>query len=61
MNDFLGKEISVGDEVVFVNDANRNPGLRKGFVRKIYTNDKECTVDNKSHVFSRRIMKIEAD
>lgn len=58
MTDFLGNEIKAGDMVVFVKDSNRCPHLCKGTVKKIYSNDKECTVDSISHVYSNRLMKL---
>lgn len=61
MKDFLGNALQVGDEVVFVADANSSPSLSKGKVTKIYTNDKECSVSGRSHVYSNRIMKLNND
>ena len=46
MTDFLGNEIKTGDTVVFIKDSNHCPHLCKGTVKKIYSNDKECTVDS---------------
>ena len=59
MKDVFGNELKVGDKVVFVDGANNSSRLAKGTVKKIYSNDKECTVDSKSHVLSFRVMKLD--
>lgn len=59
MKDFLGNELKVGDNVVFIASANDSPRLETGTVDKIYANDKECTVTGRSHVYSSRLMKLD--
>jgi len=58
MKDIRGASIKVGDVVAYACKDCGDVRLKTGIVRKIYTNDKECTVDSTSHVFENRIMKI---
>lgn len=62
MKDFRGKDIFVGDKVIFVGNVTKSARLDKGVVTKIYANDTECTVTTKikghSHILSDRIMKL---
>lgn len=58
MKDFMGTQLSVGDKVVFVKGANNSSALEIGNIKKIYDNDRVCTVDCHSHVKSYRIMKL---
>ena len=64
MKDFMGKELKVGDNVVFVENVNKFSNLSKGTVKKFYSGhfgEDECTVNSKSHVTSSRIMKLEEE
>lgn len=59
MKDFEGKDLKVGDEVIFIYGANGTKSLRRGKISKIYANDEECSVDGCAHIAYFRISKIE--
>lgn len=66
MKDALGKELQVGDKVVFVYGANANSRLMIGTVNKIYVtksynHEEECTVNASAHVRSFRVMKLDEE
>ena len=54
MKDILGNELHEGDTVVYVVSGN----LYKGTIKKIYKDDKGCTVNSNPHVYPYRIAKI---
>ena len=61
MKDCKGQELNIGDEVVFVYGRNNDAILMTGKITKFYKgrfNDDECSVDNNSHIKSKRIMKL---
>ena len=53
MKDVLGKELHVGDNVVYVVGSKLHPGV----IKKIF-GEKECTVNSTPHVYPSRIAKI---
>ena len=57
MKDCTGNILNVGDRVIFIWGANNDPRLKIGHVTKIYANDRECSVDGHSHIFSKRVIK----
>lgn len=59
MKDFEGKDLKVGDEVIFIYGANVDKRLSRGKISKIYANDEECSVNGCSHIKSFRIYKVE--
>ena len=61
MKDCKGKELNIGDEVVFIRGKNSGASLDTGIVTKFYKNRfdyDECSVGNQSHILSKRIMKL---
>jgi len=58
MKDCKGNELKVGDSVVYVHGKNSNACLATGNVTKIYSNDKECSVDGNAHIYYFRVMKL---
>ena len=58
MKDCTGNVLNIGDRVVFISGSTSDPRLAIGNVSKIYTNDKECSVDGKSHIYRKRIIKV---
>lgn len=58
MVDVKGKELAIGDHVVFIYGANSRPVLRTGRVTNIASSNMECSVDGKPHIYTRRVMKI---
>lgn len=61
MTDCKGKELQIGDEVVYVHGKNSDACLKTGKVTKFYKNrynQDECSVDSASHILSFRIMKL---
>lgn len=62
MTDCKGKELNIGDEVVFIRGKNSFASLDTGNITKFYKNrygEDECSVGNQSHILSFRIMKLE--
>lgn len=59
MKDINGIELKVGDSVVYVYGKNSNASLAIGRVTKIYSNNKECSVDGNAHIYDFRIMKLD--
>lgn len=59
MKDCKGQELKVGDYVAFVYGASRDPLMRTGHITKISPSGRECSVDGKPHVYSRRVLKLE--
>ena len=59
MKDINGRKLNVGDRVVFIAGASRNPILKIGTITKIYENNKECSVDGNAHVYNNRVMLVE--
>ena len=62
MRDCKGKELSVGDRVVFIRGKNSSASLDTGNITKFYKNcygEDECSVGSQSHILSFRIMKLE--
>lgn len=61
MKDCKGKELNIGDEVVFIHRKNSKAGLDTGKITKFYKNhygEDECSVGRQSHILSFRIMKL---
>lgn len=58
MKDCKGNELKVGDKVVFVRGRKTDISLEVGYVSKIYPHGEACSVDNRPHITSRKIMKI---
>lgn len=58
MKDFEGKDLKVGDEVIFIYGANVDKRLSRGKISKIYANDEECSVNGCSHIKSFRLYKV---
>jgi hypothetical protein len=56
MKDFKGNILHEGDMVICILGAASSPFLYQGKITKIYKNNKECSVDGSSHIFSNRIM-----
>jgi len=53
MKDCKGKELQIGDEVVYVHGKNSDARLRTGKVTKFYKgrfDREECSVDGNSHI-----------
>lgn len=59
MFDCKGNELHVGDNVVYIRGANASAMLETGHITKIYTNNKECSVDGYAHVYDFRVMKLD--
>lgn len=51
MKDVFGMEVKEGDEVLFIKNSRNNPTLAKGRVTKIYKNDRQCSVDEYTHIY----------
>lgn len=61
MTDCKGKELSIGDEVVFICGKNSFASLDIGNITKFYKNrygEDECSVGSQSHILSRMIMRL---
>ena len=61
MTDCKGKELNVGDEVVFIRGKNSFASLDTGNITKFYKSrygEDECSVGGQSHILSFRIMKL---
>ena len=61
MKDINGKELHIGDRVVYVAGKNKNAGLAVGEIKKFYKGyfgDDECTVECSTHVTEQRIMLL---
>lgn len=61
MTDCKGKELNIGDKVVFIRGKNSLASLDIGNITKFYKNhygEDECSVGNQSHILSFRIMKL---
>lgn len=58
MKDCKGNELKVGDSVVYVHGKNSSACLATGNVTKIYSNDKERSIDGNAHIYDFRVMKL---
>ena len=61
MKDCKGKELNIGDEVVFIRGKNSGASLDTGVITKFYKNrfdSDECSVGSQAHILSWRIMKL---
>lgn len=61
MVDCKGKELQVGDEVVYIKGKNSLAKLETGRITKFYKNHRnedECSVGSQSHLLSFRVFKI---
>ena len=60
MKDCKGRELQVGDTVVYVKGKNTTASLATGKVTKFYKGyyAEECSVDSQSHITSERVMKL---
>lgn len=61
MTDCKGKELQIGDEVVYVHGKNSDARLRTGKITKFYKgrfDREECSVDSATHILSFRVMKL---
>lgn len=61
MKDCKGKDLMIGDSVVYVHGKNSDAHLETGTVTKFYKghfSDDECSVDGTAHIKSSRIMKL---
>lgn len=61
MVDCKGRELQIGDEVVFVRGKNSFASLDTGKITKFYKNhhnEDECSVGSQSHILESRIMKL---
>ena len=62
MKDCKGRELQIGDEVVFIRGKNRDAVLDTGKITKFYKNHynkDECSVGSQSHIWGSRVMKLE--
>lgn len=62
MLDCNGKELNIGDKVVYVHSKNSDACLVIGYITKFYKNysgKDECTVGSTTHILSKRIMKLD--
>lgn len=62
MKDCKGRELSVGDEVVYVHGKNNDGYLNTGKITKFYKgafNREECSVGSATHISSNRIMRLD--
>lgn len=61
MKDMNGKELHIGDKVVYIAGKSKDAGLAIGEIKKFYKgyfrNDK-CTVGYHTHVTEKRIMLL---
>lgn len=61
MVDCKGKELQVGDEVVYIKGKNVLSKLETGRITKFYKNrygEDECSVGSQSHLLSFRVMRL---
>lgn len=61
MTDCKGRELKIGDEVVFIRGKNSFASLDTGKITKFYKNrynEDECSVGNQSHILGFRVMKL---
>lgn len=58
MKDMYGRILDIGDKVIYVQNATKNPRLQTGTVKSIYPNDYACTVDHSTNIYSNRIAKL---
>ena len=61
MVDCKGKELHIGDEVVYIKGKNSLSELEIGRITKFYKNNRnedECSVGSQSHLLSFRVFKI---
>ncbi len=55
MVDAYGRDVHIGDKVVYVYKTN----IKVGTISRIYDNDKECSVDGHAHIYTDRIYLLE--
>lgn len=61
MKDMTGKELHIGDKVVYIAGKTKDAGLAIGEVKKFYKGyfgNNECTVGCHTHVTEKRIMLL---
>lgn len=61
MKDCKGKELNIGDYVVFIRSKNNTCSLDTGYITNIYKNrygKYECSVESQSHIYEYRVLKI---
>ena len=61
MKDKFGKELKIGDKVVFAAKSYGSVTLGHGVVTKIFDNKNvpECTVNSTPHIYSNRVAKMD--
>lgn len=59
MLDAHKNNLKVGDHVVYVYDVQTHAKIGIGQVKKIYENHCACTINEHTHVFSDRILKLD--
>lgn len=62
MIDCKGKELHIGDEVVYIKGKNSLSELETGKITKFYKNrhgEDECSVGSQSHLLSFRVMRLD--
>lgn len=61
MKDINGKELKIGDRVVYIAGKTKDAELAIGEIKKFYKDRwgaDECTVDSHTHVSRKRIMSL---
>lgn len=62
MVDCKGKELHIGDEVVYIKGKNSLSELETGRITKFYKNrygEDECSVGSQSHLLGFRVMRLD--
>ena len=61
MQDCKGKELNIGDYVVFIRGKNNTCLLDTGHITNIYKNrygEYECSIGSQAHIYECRVMKL---